>query len=224
MHGRTFDHAVENSRVLFRAAKAAGVRRVVHISITNPSAASPYEYFRGKALVEQVLNESGLSHAILRPAVIFGDRGILINNIAWALRHMPVFGLFGDGAYGLQPIFVGDLAELAIGLSRRDENATIDAIGPETFTYRSLVEAIAGAMKVRRPIVPMPPRTALALVWALSKLLGDQIVTREEMWAMMDGLLCTSSPAAGTTRLTDWLSIHGDQLGHKYMSETAHRR
>jgi uncharacterized protein YbjT (DUF2867 family) len=100
-----FNHAdaIHNTLVLFNAAKAAGVRRIVHLSITNPSVTSPLEYFRGKAILEQALRELGIPYAILRPTVIFGKEDILMNNIAWVLRHMPFFGVFGDGTYRLQP-------------------------------------------------------------------------------------------------------------------------
>ncbi|MCE5325074.1 MAG: NAD(P)H-binding protein [Planctomycetaceae bacterium] len=224
MHGMTFERAVENSKVLIAAACEAGVPRVVHVSITNPSADSPLGYFRGKALVEQALKESGLSYAILRPAVLFGDEGILVNNIAWALRRLLVFALFGRGAYRLQPIFVEDLAELAIAQAARSENATIDAVGPETFTYRQLVQAIARAIGVHRLILPAPPHLALAMVQAMGWIVGDPIVTPQEMRGLMDGLLATNSPPAGSTRLSDWLKDHSDTLGHRYMSERARRR
>ncbi|HEY9175294.1 MAG TPA: NAD(P)H-binding protein, partial [Verrucomicrobiae bacterium] len=139
-----FSHAaaVENTRTLFAAAQAAGVRRVVHVSITNPSEDSPLEYFRGKGQLERALRESGLSHAILRPAVLFGKEDILINNIAWCLRRLPFFGVFGDGQYRLQPIYVDDLAALAVEQGRATENVIVDAIGPETFTYRELVRQL----------------------------------------------------------------------------------
>ena len=132
----THADAVRNTLTLFEAAKRAGVRRVVHVSITNPSEDSPLEYFSGKARLERALRESGLSYAILRPTVLFGKEDILINNIAWALRHLPVFGVFGDGSYRLQPIYVDDLAELAWRSGAGQENVVVNAIGPETFTYR----------------------------------------------------------------------------------------
>jgi len=138
---RDFTHAqaVQNTLTLFEAARRAGVRRVVHVSITNPSENSPLEYFRCKAKLELALLESGLSHAILRPAVLFGREDILINNIAWSLRRFPVFPVFGDGSYRLQPIYVDDLAELAVAQGRQSGNAIVNAIGPETFTYRELI-------------------------------------------------------------------------------------
>lgn len=142
----TYASAVENSTKLFKAAKKAGIKRIVHISITNPSGDSPFEYFSGKARLEKALIESGISYAILRPAVLFGKEDILINNIAWFLRKFPVFGVFGDGNYRLQPIYVDDLAKLAVEQGEKTANVIIDAIGPETFTYRELVSEIGMAI------------------------------------------------------------------------------
>jgi len=169
---------VRNTQALFRVAKAAGVKRVVHISITNPSEDSPLEYFRGKARLERDLTESGLSYAILRPTVLFGKEDILVNNIAWALRYLPVMGIFGDGRYKLQPIYVDDLARLAVEQGARTDNVIIDAIGPETFAYRGLVETVGEIIGRRRPIVSVPPGVGYLVGWAIGKLVGDVMITR----------------------------------------------
>jgi NADH dehydrogenase len=223
---REFQHAVavENTVKLFEAARAAGVRRVVHVSITNPSEDSPLEYFRGKAILERALIESGLSYAILRPTVLFGREDILINNIAWMLRRFPLFGVFGDGRYRLQPIDVDDLADLAVREGRVRENRVIDAIGPETFTYRELVEQIGRIIGKRRPVLSVPPTLGLAFARVLGRLVGDVVITREEIAGLMAGLLCTDSPPAGSTRLTDWARAHADTLGRRYAGELARRR
>ena len=212
---RTFSHAdaVANTETLFQAAQAAGVQRVVHVSITNPVETSPLEYFSGKARLERVLRESGLSYAILRPTVLFGKEDILVNNIAWALRHVPVFGVFGDGKYKLQPIFVDDLAQLAVEQGRLRENTLINAIGPETFTYRELAETIGAIIGRRRPVVSVPPSVGYAVGWVLGKLVGDVLITREEIRGLMDNLLCVEAPPAGATKLTAWAREHAARLG-----------
>lgn len=221
-----FKHAaaVENTLRLFDAARAAGVRRVVHVSITNPALDSPLEYFSGKARLEQALIASGLSYSILRPTVLFGREDILINNIAWMLRRFPVFGVFGDGAYRLQPIHVDDFAALAVREGAGVENHIIDAIGPETFTYRELVRQIGETIGRPRPIVSLPPAVGYALGRATGWLLRDVLITRDEIAGLMAGLLCTASPPAGSTRLTDWARDHADELGRRYASELARRR
>ena len=222
---RLFTHseAVRNTLTLFDAAKRAGVRRIIHTSITNPSEDSPLEYFSGKAVLERALRESGMSHAILRPTVIFGKEDILVNNIAWTLRRFPVFGVFGDGYYRLQPIYVEDFADLAVAQAGMTENAIIDAIGPETFNYRELAKAIAAIIGCPRPVVPVPKWFGHAAGWAIGKWTGDVTITRDEIEGLMADLLYTASPPAGKTRLTDWTRQHADSLGKRYASEVARR-
>ena len=215
--------AVKNTLALFRAALKAHVPRVVHVSIANPSENSPFEYFRGKAQLERALRESGLSYAVLRPAVLFGDEDILINNIAWVLRRFPVFGVFGDGSYRLQPIYVDDFAHLAVEQGRSSDNAVVDAIGPETFTYRELVRTIGRIIGKPRPVVSVPPWFGHAVGWAVGKLVGDVTITRDEIAGLMADLLYTDSPPAGSTRLTDWAEQHANTLGRRYASELQRR-
>jgi NADH dehydrogenase len=223
---RDFRHsdAVENTLRLFEAAREAGVRRVVHVSITNPSEESPLEYFSGKARLERALMESGLSYAILRPTVLFGKEDVLVNNIAWMLRRFPVFGVFGDGEYRLQPIYVDDLAKLAIEQGETESNNVVDAIGPETFTYRDLVRQIGRIIGKPRPIVSVPPFFGYAVGALVGKVVGDVIVTREEIAGLMSDLLYVDSPPAGTTHLTEWAAEHADELGRSYTSELARRK
>ena len=222
--GFSFLAAVRNSLRLFEAARAAGVRRVVHVSITNPSEDSPLEYFRGKARLERALGESGLSHAILRPAVLFGGEDILVNNIAWALRRFPVYAVFGDGQYRLQPIHVKDFAEQAVAAGRGDSNVIVNAVGPETFTYGGLVREIGQAIGKPRLIVSLPPSVVYAATWLTGKVVHDVIVTRDEIKGLMAGLLCTDSPPVGKTRLSAWAREHAGTLGEHYASELARRR
>jgi NADH dehydrogenase len=219
----TYADAVRNTLILFEASKAAGVERVVHVSITNPSENSSLEYFRGKARLERALRETGLSSAILRPAVLFGKEDILINNIAWALRRLPVFGVFGDGRYKLQPIYVDDLAELAVSMGESRETLVIDAIGPETFSYRELVESIAHLIGVRRRIVSVPPWAGYLAGRVLGYLMRDVLITREEIEGLMANLLYVDSPPAGRTRLSEWVKAHAATLGLSYRSELARR-
>lgn len=223
---KTFQHsvAVDNTLELFEAAQAAGVGRIVHVSITNPSLESPLEYFSGKAVLERSLIATGIPYTILRPAVLFGPEDILINNIAWALRHLPVFGVFGDGRYRLQPIHVDDFARLAIEEGAETADRTIDAIGPETFTYIDLVRAIADSIGVRRPIISVAPWLGYLVGNAIGKCVGDVMITREEIKGLMADLLCTDSPATGETRLTDWVRQNSRTVGRRYASELARRR
>ena len=222
-----FKHAdaVRNTLTLFDAAKKAGVKRIVHISITNPSASSPLEYFRGKGVLEDALVNLGVSYAILRPAVIFGKEDILINNIAWSLRHLPVFGVFGDGRYRLQPIYVEDLADLAVKYGESRESVVVNALGPETFTYRGLVSTVGRLIGVSRPIISVRPWIGYWTGKLIGFLVGDVMITKEEVKGLMADLLYVDGAApSGTTRLTEWVKERSDTLGLHYTSELARRK
>jgi uncharacterized protein YbjT (DUF2867 family) len=221
--GFSYAKAVEDNLKLFQAAKDAGIKRIVHISITNPSLDSPYEYFRGKAKLEEAVKASGLSYVILRPAVLFGKEDILLNNIAWFLRRFPIFGVFGSGRYRLQPIYVDDLAELAVRQGAREENVILDAVGPETFTYRELVRAVGKAIGKRRPVVPMPIVKGYLFGKAVGVLHHDVTITFDEIRGLMAGLLYTGSAPTGKTKLTEWLKEHAEEVGMRYHNELRRR-
>lgn len=218
-HGAsTFARAVENSRALFRAAAEAGVERIVHVSITNPSVASPLTYFRGKAEVELALRETRLSHAILRPAVFFGGRDVLVNNIAWLLRRLPLFGI-APGQYGLQPVHVEDFARLAVehGASRVD--TVLDAVGPEALGFEDLVRLVRRTVRSRARLVPVPRPVLLATARALGVVLRDVVLTPDEITGLTANLLVSRGPPTAPTRFSEWLAQNADGLGVRWASE-----
>lgn len=217
----TFELAVKNTKILIEAAIEAGVRKLVHVSITNPSLDSELPYFRGKAELERTIQSSGIPYAILRPTVIFGAEDILINNIAWMLRRFPVFAVPGGGDYRLQPAFVGDVAELAVRASEESGDSVRDAVGPEIFTFDEMVRLIAAHTRSKARIIHVRPATALALSGLLGFVLRDRILTREEIGGLMAGLLVSAAAPTARTRFSEWLKEHGDRLGAKYSSEIA---
>jgi uncharacterized protein YbjT (DUF2867 family) len=215
----TFAQALANAKVLFDAAKRAGVGRVVHISITNPDRESDLPYFSSKAELEDHLKQTGMSYAILRPAVLFGKEDILINNIAWALRYLPLFGIYGNGRYRLQPIHVDDLAAVAVARIIGETNETIDAIGPETFYYRDMVEMIAREIGSRALILSLAYQGVRVLGW----IVGDVINTGDEVRGLMQERLYVESPPLGTTKLSDWVRASCREIGRRYSSELQRR-
>jgi nucleoside-diphosphate-sugar epimerase len=222
-HGRV-DHeaAVANSRILFEAAARAGVQRIVHTSITNPSLNSPYPYFRGKAEVEQILAGTGVSCAILRPAILFGGdamSGVLVNNIAWLLRRVPVFAIGGRGDYRVRAIHVDDLARLCVKVGADSETVTLDAVGPQSVTFREMVDAVRAAVGSRAVILGVPGPVLLAASRVLGAALRDTLLTREEYEAMADGLADSAAPSTGEIVFTDWVAEHGTELGRAYANE-----
>jgi NADH dehydrogenase len=215
----TQPRAVENTGKLVQAAVAAGIHRIVHISITNPSPDSHLPYFWGKAANEQAVIESGLSYAILRPTVLFGAEDILINNIAWLLRRFPFFAVPGDGSYLLQPVFVDDLAELALCVGYAQDNIVWDAVGPDIFTFEQMVRLIGQTLGLSRSLFHVPPKLALTAAQFLSLFVGDVMLTPEEVDGLMAGLLVSREPPRCKTHLADWLESNRETFGKNYASE-----
>lgn len=217
----TFETAITGSDSLFRAAADAGVRRIVHISITSADVHSPYASFRGKGTVEEHLKNCGVPSAIVRPAILFGGDGVLINNIAWLMRRSPVTLIGAAGQYRVRGIHIDDLATLMVDLGENTGTGTVtvDAVGPESLTFAQLLEHIRASIGSRTRILPVPGAAFPAVTWALGRALRDTLLTRQEYQAMAGGLADSDAPTTGTIRLTDWITDHKNTLGRSYAHE-----
>ena len=215
----TFARAVDNTRTLFRAARDAGVRRIVHISVANADTSSPFAYFRGKAATEEALRESGVSHAVVRPALVFGPGDVLVNNIAWALRHVPVFLIAGDGRVEVQPVSVFDNARICVEAGARTDDVVLDAAGPERFAFEDFVRVIARATGGRALIRHAPPRAVLVTSRVAGFFLRDVVMTRDELGMLQAGLLASHDPPLGHDSFEAWVTENGRTLGRRYASD-----
>jgi uncharacterized protein YbjT (DUF2867 family) len=215
----TFDLAVASSLLLLRAAAEAGVRRVVQLSVTNAAPDSPFPYFRGKAAVEAALADSALSHAIIRPTLIFGRGEVLVNNIAWLLRRLPLFVVPGSGRYRLQPVAAEDVADLCVAAAQTEDRLLTDAAGPDVFAFEELVRLVRGAVGSRSAVVHGPPGLAHALAGAVRRATGEKLITRDELDGLAASLLVSSEPPRGTRRFEEWLAQSAAALGRRLGSD-----
>ena len=220
----TFETAVADSTILLAAAREAGVRRVVQVSVVgaDPEGATPY--VRAKGVLEGVVRASGLEWAIVRPTLTYGPNDILINNLAWALRRLPVYGIPGRGRYPIQPVHVDDVARICLDAGQGPagqgpSGQVLDAAGPDTLEYRRLVALVRAAVGSHSVVLPMPASVVLAAARALGLLVGDVVLTRHELMELSSGLLTSREPARGRIRLEEWLREHGPELGRRWASE-----
>ena len=214
-----FDIAASNTERLVTAAREAGVQRLVHVSITNPSEDSELPYFRGKALVENLIKSSGISYAIIRPTLIFGTQDILLNNIAWFLRKFPLFPVGGTGEYRVQPVYVDDLATMMVAAGQDCTNRVFDAVGPETYTYEQLVSLIAKSTGSKAKLVHVPAALAMGMAKLAKLLIKDVVLTKDEILGLMQGLLVSENPATASTLFSQWLAENHTSVGVSYTSE-----
>jgi NADH dehydrogenase len=215
----TYAWATERCVALFAAARRAGVRRIVHISVINASAQAPTAYFRAKAAVEQALIGSGVSHAIVRPTVTFGPGDILLNNLAWTLRRLPLFGIPGDGRYPIQPVHVDDIADLAVVAASLPSGTILDAAGPDRYTFREFVALVREAIGSHALVIPMPVAASLLAARIIGLAVRDVVLRRDEVTELQAGLMCSADPPTGHTRLADWLAANGDSIGRHWANE-----
>jgi len=215
----TFAQAVRNSRTLFEAAREAGVRRIVHISIAKADAAPTLPYYVGKAQVERELAAVEVAHSIVRPTVVFGHGDVLVNNLAWLLRRFPVFAIPGSGGYGVRPVHVDDVARLCVEAAAGEGNGSVDAVGPETFTFREWVALVRDAVGARARLVHVPAPLVPPVTGVIGRVVGDVLLTREELTGLMAGLVTTQGPATGRIAFSDWLAEHASEVGRHYAAE-----
>lgn len=215
----TFAQAVRNSRTLFQAAREAGVRRIVHISIAKADAAPTLPYYRGKAQAERELASVGVAYSVVRPALVYGHGDVLVNNLAWLLRRLPVFAIPGSGGYGVRPVHVNDVARLCVEAAAGEGNGTVDAVGPETFTFGDWVALVRDAVGARSWLVQVPAPLVSPLTGVIGRVLGDALITRDELEGLMAGLVTTDGPATGRIVFSDWLAEHASEVGRSYASE-----
>jgi uncharacterized protein YbjT (DUF2867 family) len=195
------------------------VRKIIHISVTNPSEEDDLPYYKGKALQEKALRELGVAYTIVRPTLVFGKEDILVNNIAWTIRKFPIVPIFGSGKYKVQPVFVEDLAKLAVEASGSEGSATIDAIGPETFTYEAFVKLIARELNRNVAFVHTSPNAGIMLGKLIGLFAKDVILTKDELRGLMLNKLTSNQDPNGKTLFSVWLRDNRLSIGSGYTSE-----
>jgi NADH dehydrogenase len=220
----TFERAVDQTRPLLAAARAHEVRKIVHVSVSNADEQCDLPYYRNKGRIERLVKESAVAHTILRPAIVVGPGDILINNIAYFLRRLPVFTIFGRGDYRTQPITLEAFADVAVeAIDGGYTGQTLQLAGPSDWTFLELVRAVKTAVAGRARIVHAPPFIALAALNAAGLLLRDVILTGDEIKGLTRECLYSREPLRRGADFGSWLALDSTRstLGVKYASELA---
>ena len=215
----TFEEQVERTAILMRSAHAAGVGRVVHVSVVGADPNSPLRYWAAKARAEAIVRDAAIPWTIVRPTLLFGRNDILVNNMAWFLRRVPVFGLPARPDCAVQPVHVDDVASLAVLLAHEPPGLTVDAAGPERLSLLEMVQAVRAAVGSGARIVAVPTALALAATALAGAVLRDVVLTRDELRALGAGLLVSDDPAPAEIPFSAWVRANGEQLGRSYASE-----
>ncbi len=181
---------VDLARTVVTACKAAGVRRLLHMSALNASPEGPSQYLRSKGEAEAIVAASGLDWTIFRPSVIFGREDAFLNLFARLSRIFPIIPLGGADAR-FQPVYVGDVAQCFAHAV--DDSQTYaqrySLCGPRVYTLRELVRYVGEVSGAPRPIVSLP--RLLAHVQALLlELLPGKLMSRDNLASMREDNVC----------------------------------
>ena len=198
--GVTFERAhLAATQSVLAACESLGIRRLVHVSALGARAEASTAYHRTKWQAEEAVRGSGLDWTIFRPSVIFGPGDGLSTTVVPALRRLPVFPVFGDGTYRVQPVAVEEVARCVIKAFGRPETIgeTYDLGGPEVLTYDEMLRRTAAALGVRRSLLHIPLGVAKLLVSVLQHVPGSPI-SREQLTMLVEGSTCDPTAASLT--------------------------
>jgi uncharacterized protein YbjT (DUF2867 family) len=219
-----FERAVESTRELISLATQARVGRIVHVSVSNASENSPLPYYKNKGRIERIVRESGLDYTILQPAIVVGSRDILVNNIAYFLRRLPVFAMFGSGDYRVQPMTLDAFADVTLeAIEGSHPGRVLPLAGPRDWTFAEMVRAIRSAVGSQARIIHAPSVLALVGLKVAGWFLGDVVLTSDEIKGLTREYLYAAQPSRLGEDFGMWLNRPGvaSELGLRYQSELA---
>ena len=181
--GQTFeDVQAEGAANIAKAAAAAGVRALVHVSAIGADAQSGSEYATTKAQGEQAVRTAFPDAVILRPSIIFGPEDGFFNKFAGMARFLPMLPLVGGGHTRFQPVFVGDVAAAIVQAlsSPSARGRTFELGGPSIYSFKELLQMILRETGRKRLLVPLPFALA-SLKAAFLQLLPNPILTMDQV-------------------------------------------
>ena len=195
---------VEGTERLVAAARAAGVPRFVHMSAlgARPDAGAT-SYHRTKAAGEDAVRGAGLSHVILRPALIAGAGNVPLEMMVRLIRFAPAVPVVGDGRYLLQPVWIEDVAEaFAVAVERADLAGTFEIAGPEQLSWDRMLDELETALSVRRlrVHVPLPIVRLGALAGQLAPDLAP--ITPDQLQMLLEGNVTSANAITSTFGVT----------------------
>lgn len=172
-------------RTLATACRAAGGRRVIHVSALGVDAGAPSDYLRSKAAGEAALQQPGVAWTILRPSVIFGEHDRLMNTFAQLQAVAPFVPLACADAR-FQPVWVDDVAA---AIARAiDDDTTIGQVyelaGPRVMTLAELVQLAGRTAGHERRVIPLPGGLASLQAMVMEALPGEPLMSRDNLRSM----------------------------------------
>ncbi len=214
-YGPDFAHAhVELAQAAVRACRAAGARRLLHMSALGADPQGPSEYLRSKGIGERAaLAAEDLAVTVFQPSVIFGPEDSFLNLFARLARFLPVLALACPEAR-FQPVYVGDVAQAFVDAldAHETHGRRYTLCGPRQYTLRELVQTVCRITGRRRLVIGLGDRLSYAQA-RLMELLPVKLMTRDNYYSMRVPSVCDGAfpfgiePAALEAVAPAWLAV-----------------
>jgi len=201
--GQTFeDVQADGAANIAKAAAAAGVRALVHVSAIGADAESESAYAVTKAQGETAVREAFPKAMILRPSIIFGPEDGFFNKFAELARFLPALPLIGGGKTRFQPVFVGDVAQAILASLSRQDGRTYELGGPSVYSFKELMQLILRETGRRRVLMSMPFGIAF-LEAAFLQLLPNPLLTVDQVKLLKrDNVVSATAPGLADLGIT----------------------
>ncbi len=183
---------VELPQAIVTACRAAGVKRLLHVSALGADSKAPSEYLRSKAIGAQAVLAAGdLDVTVFRPSVVFGPEDQFLNRFATLARFSPMLAVPCPKAL-FQPVYVGDVARVM--MTALDEPSThgksFELCGPRVYSMKELIQFVCAATQRRRLTLGLSDRLSYLQARMLEWLPGP-LMTRDNYHSMQVSNVCT---------------------------------
>src|SRR5262245_55354666 len=192
LHGDFQRVHVELTQAVVNACRAAGVKRLLHMSALGSSRDAPSEYLRSKAMGEEAVRAAtDLETTVFRPSIVFGPEDRFLNLFAQLARFLPVLALASARAQ-FQPIYVGDVAQvMAAALGEKESSGRrYELCGPERYTLRELIDYVCAVTGRHRLVIGLPQWASMLQALMLEHLPG-KLMTRDNVRSMQVPNICS---------------------------------
>jgi uncharacterized protein YbjT (DUF2867 family) len=156
--GNTFKniHTIFPS-LLAKLCKEYNLKNFIHLSALGINEATDSEYAKSKLEGENRILKNFPLATILRPSVVFSVDDNFTTNFMTLLNRLPIFPIYYSGKTKFTPIHCSDLTDIIhYVISKNIYSKIIECTGPETLSFKKMIEILLVLINKKRILIPLP--------------------------------------------------------------------